>query len=131
MNIIHVLHLILDNVHDIVVTWSTKDNTEESIVEYGIGGLVLKAEGNSTLFVDGGKKKHKQYIHRVWLKNLTPDSKYCKILCFTIFLPINLMSSLITNISIYQCIIVVAVMDGQIYFMLRLHLRNRQIGRHK
>ncbi|XP_011874902.1 PREDICTED: iron/zinc purple acid phosphatase-like protein isoform X2 [Vollenhovia emeryi] len=65
-----------DNIHDIVVTWSTREDTKESIVEYGIGGFALRAEGNSTLFVDGGKAKQKQYIHRVWLKNLTPYSKY-------------------------------------------------------
>ncbi|XP_035729511.1 acid phosphatase type 7-like [Vespa mandarinia] len=65
-----------DNVHDIVVTWSTRNDTGESIVEYGIGGFVLTATGNSTLFVDGGSKKRQQYIHRVWLKNLTPDSHY-------------------------------------------------------
>jgi len=75
----YVLNIFLDNIHDIVVTWSTRNDTEESIVEYGIGGFVLRAEGNSTLFVDGGRKKQKQYIHRVWLKNLTPDSKYSKI----------------------------------------------------
>lgn len=48
-------------------------------MEYGIGGFVLRAEGNSTLFVDGGKEKRKQYIHRVWLKDLTPNSKYSKL----------------------------------------------------
>lgn len=52
------------------------DEVQESIVEYGIGGYVLTAKGNSTLFVDGGTKKHKQYIHRVWLRDLTPGTKY-------------------------------------------------------
>lgn len=60
------------------MTWSTRNDTKESIVEFGIGGLVLRAKGNSTLFIDGGVKKQRQYIHRVWLKNLTPDSKYSK-----------------------------------------------------
>ena len=76
-----------DDIHDIVVTWSTKQDTEESIVEYGIGGFILTEKGNSTLFVDGGEKKHKQYIHRVWLKNLSPSSKYGKH----------------TNISVARC----------------------------
>ena len=49
-------------------------------MEYGIGGFALTAYGNSTLFVDGGTKKHKQYIHRVWLKDLTPNSKYSKLM---------------------------------------------------
>ncbi|XP_001606004.2 acid phosphatase type 7 [Nasonia vitripennis] len=65
-----------EDIHDIVVTWSTRQDTQESIVEYGINGYALTAYGNSTLFVDGGPKKHRQYIHRVWLKNLTPNSKY-------------------------------------------------------
>ncbi|CAK9815267.1 Acid phosphatase type 7 [Anthophora plagiata] len=65
-----------DNIHDIVVTWSTRNDTGESIVEYGIGELILTATGNSIPFVDGGNEKQKQYIHRVWLRNLTPNSKY-------------------------------------------------------
>jgi len=65
-----------ENIRDIVVTWSTRDDTKESIVEYGIGGFILTAKGKSTLFVDGGKQKRKQYIHRVLLKDLTPGSKY-------------------------------------------------------
>ncbi|CAH1174174.1 unnamed protein product [Phaedon cochleariae] len=65
-----------DNIYEIVVTWSTFNGTEKSSVEYGIGGLILREEGTSKLFVDGGAAKHSQYIHRVTLKNLTPDSRY-------------------------------------------------------
>lgn len=65
-----------DNTSEIVVTWSTFNRTKESVVEYGINGFVLRAVGTATLFVDGGAKKHAQYIHRVVLKNLTPGSKY-------------------------------------------------------
>ncbi|XP_072383424.1 acid phosphatase type 7 [Diabrotica undecimpunctata] len=65
-----------DNIYDIVVTWSTFDDTKKSLVEYGIGGLVLTAEGTSTLFVDGGSQKRSQHIHTVVLKNLTPGSTY-------------------------------------------------------
>lgn len=61
------------------MTWSTRNDTNESIVEYGIGGLILTATGYSTPFIDGGNEKQKQYIHRVWLKNLTPNSKYSKL----------------------------------------------------
>lgn len=80
-NVIHyqpeAVHLSYgDNIHNVVVTWSTRDDTKESVVEYGIGGLILRATGNSTLFVDGGKEKQKQYIHRVLLPNLTPNSNY-------------------------------------------------------
>ncbi|KAF2904536.1 hypothetical protein ILUMI_01637 [Ignelater luminosus] len=65
-----------DNVSEVVVTWSTINDTKESIVEYGIGGMILRAKGTSTLFVDGGPNQHSQYIHRVTLPNLTPFSRY-------------------------------------------------------
>lgn len=65
-----------NNIQDIVVTWSTFNQTEESLVEYGIGGFILTAKGSSKLFVDGGDEQHSQYIHSVVLKNLTPDTRY-------------------------------------------------------
>lgn len=65
-----------NNIFEIVVTWSTFNKTNSSVVEYGIGGLILRQEGSSKLFVDGGSQKHSQYIHTVVLKHLTPDSKY-------------------------------------------------------
>lgn len=67
-----------DNVNEIVVTWSTVNRTIESLVEYGIGGLILSANGTSTAFVDGGRKKHIQYIHRVKLTKLQPNKHYGK-----------------------------------------------------
>lgn len=45
-------------------------------MEYGIGGLILTATGSSKRFVDGGPKKHTQYIHSVVLKDLQPESQY-------------------------------------------------------
>lgn len=48
-----------------VVTWSTMDDSAESIVEYGIDGFALTAQGESEKFVDGGSAKHSQYIHKV------------------------------------------------------------------
>lgn len=65
-----------ETIHDIVVTWSTRDNTNSSIVEYGIGGLILTAKGTRKLFIDEGNEKRQQYIHRVNLVNLTPGQKY-------------------------------------------------------
>lgn len=65
-----------ENIYEIVVTWSTKNDTGESIVEYGINGFAMKANGYSTKFIDGGDKKESQYIHRVTLPGLTPDSRY-------------------------------------------------------
>lgn len=66
-----------ENPYEIVVTWSTKNATDESVVKYGIGGFALDASGNSTLLVNGvGNETIKQYIHRVTLPSLTPGSKY-------------------------------------------------------
>ncbi|XP_023012956.2 acid phosphatase type 7 [Leptinotarsa decemlineata] len=65
-----------DDIYEIVITWSTFNDTQNSVVEYGIGGLILREEGTSKTFVDGGVAKHTQYIHRVTLRNLTPDSQY-------------------------------------------------------
>lgn len=62
--------------HTIVVTWSTINDTKESIVEYGINGLILSANGTSNIFIDGGIAHHSQYIHKVTLKNLVPNQKY-------------------------------------------------------
>ncbi|XP_055909497.1 acid phosphatase type 7 isoform X2 [Eupeodes corollae] len=65
-----------DNTDEIVVTWSTRDDAGTSIVEYGIRGLALTAEGTSQLFTDGGDKHRSQFIHRVKLKNLQPNTTY-------------------------------------------------------
>lgn len=59
-----------------VVTWNTVDPTENTVVEYGIGGLILRAEGDSQVFIDGGEKERLQFIHRVTLKDLTPGTTY-------------------------------------------------------
>uniref|UniRef100_V5G6R9 Purple acid phosphatase n=1 Tax=Anoplophora glabripennis TaxID=217634 RepID=V5G6R9_ANOGL len=65
-----------NNIFEIVVTWSTFNETPSSIVEYGIGGLILQEVGTSKIFTDGGELHRSQYIHKVTLKDLTPDSKY-------------------------------------------------------
>ncbi|XP_018324347.1 acid phosphatase type 7 [Agrilus planipennis] len=65
-----------DTPYDYVVTWSTFNDTHLSTVKYGINGLILTAQGSATKFVDGGRQKHTQYIHKVVLKNLTADSRY-------------------------------------------------------
>ncbi|VDK68560.1 unnamed protein product [Gongylonema pulchrum] len=58
------------------VTWLTYNNTFLSLVEYGIGDFRWTAQGNSTLFTDGGKLKRKRYIHRVLLTDLKPGTEY-------------------------------------------------------
>ncbi|XP_020804888.1 acid phosphatase type 7 isoform X3 [Drosophila serrata] len=82
-NIVHYqpeqVHLAFgETVLDIVVTWNTRDNTNESICEFGINGLNQRAKAAQmpTKFVDGGPKKATQYIHRVTLSRLQPNSTY-------------------------------------------------------
>lgn len=50
---------------EMVITWSTMSRTNESIVEYKSISNELRAKGISKIFVDGGKKKHQQFIHKV------------------------------------------------------------------
>lgn len=66
----------VESASEIVVTWSTINDTGDSVVEYGKSKLILKAFGKSKLFVDGGPTKRSQYIHNVHLKDLKPDTKY-------------------------------------------------------
>ncbi|CRL04383.1 CLUMA_CG017474, isoform A [Clunio marinus] len=71
------IHLSIgDEPNSIVVTWNTIDNPGKSMVEYGINGFILTASGTRKLFVDGGKEKHSQWIHKVTLSDLEPDIKY-------------------------------------------------------
>ncbi|KAJ2937494.1 hypothetical protein O0L34_g17538 [Tuta absoluta] len=61
-----------DKLSDIVVTWTTFNDTEESRVQYGEGIMDREAQGSSTVF-QGGRG---QYIHRVTLRNLKFDTRY-------------------------------------------------------
>merc|ERR1712002_32526 len=58
---------------EVVVTYSTLTDTDQSVVEFGTEMFQLdkKSLGSSTKFVDGGKANSTQYIHRVHLNNLT------------------------------------------------------------
>nr|XP_044252206.1 acid phosphatase type 7 isoform X3 [Drosophila takahashii] len=83
VNIVHYqpeqVHLAFgESVLDMVVTWNTRDNTNESICEFGIEGLQqrVKATKMPTKFVDGGAEKATQYIHRVTLAHLKPNTTY-------------------------------------------------------
>ncbi|KAG8539092.1 hypothetical protein GDO81_021458 [Engystomops pustulosus] len=61
------------------VTWSTF-NWTPSVVEFnplpGPPSFNLTAYGSTDLFVDGGPKHRKIFIHRVTLENLKPGQKY-------------------------------------------------------
>lgn len=62
-----------DSAYEITVTWSTWNETIDSVVEYGIGELNYQAQGKAQKFSQQGRE---QYIHRVKLGNLIADSKY-------------------------------------------------------
>lgn len=62
-----VLFFSIENVNEIIVTWSTMNDVgkDGSIVEYGIDGYTQNATGSAEKFIDGGTAKRSQYIHRV------------------------------------------------------------------
>ena len=60
-----------------VVTWSTMDAVPRATVMFGRNFATNKIFGSSKLFVDGGKRRRSQYIHRVTLTGLKPAKKYC------------------------------------------------------
>ncbi|XP_050666890.1 acid phosphatase type 7 isoform X2 [Leptidea sinapis] len=62
--------------NDIVVTWTTFNDTHESRVQYGAGALDEEASGGRSRFVDGGRLRRSMWIHRVTLADLRYDTKY-------------------------------------------------------
>jgi len=63
---------------EVIVTYSTLTDTEESMVEYGTEMFALDStrNGTSTKFVDGGDEHSTQFIHRVHLSPLKPNTTY-------------------------------------------------------
>ncbi|CAN7948577.1 unnamed protein product, partial [Ixodes pacificus] len=59
-----------------IVTWTTINATDESVVEFGQAGLDQRALGNTTKFQDGGTERRVIFIHRVTLTGLQPGSLY-------------------------------------------------------
>ena len=64
---------------EMVVTWSTLNDTAITVVEYGTSTPSLTAKGSATKFVDGGALHATQFIHRVRLQNLLPGQQYGKL----------------------------------------------------
>jgi len=61
----HVHLAIGNNSSSLIVTWSTLNKTEHSIVWIGITELSEKYLGACELFVDSGELHNSQWIHRV------------------------------------------------------------------
>jgi len=59
-----------------VVTWSTLNYTQENIVIIETEEGPNEYRGTSEIFVDGGTKKKEQWIHRVQVPDLIPETAY-------------------------------------------------------
>ena len=71
------VHLALGEEADtLAVSWSTVNSTAESVVLVYSRGQELAFRGAAVLFVDGGKKKASQWIHKVIVNGLDGDSSY-------------------------------------------------------
>ena len=71
------VHLALGEEPDtLAVSWSTVNSTAESVVLVYSRGRELAFQGAAVLFVDGGKKKASQWIHKVIVNGLDGDSSY-------------------------------------------------------
>lgn len=66
-----------DEVHKMIVTWSSVNFTDSYVV-YGLTRteMNLTQKGSSEKFVDGGSEKLSQFIHKVELVNLKPNTTY-------------------------------------------------------
>ena len=72
----HVHLAIAEDNKDLSVSWSTINKTEESVVLVYSKGRELKFVGQSVKFVDGGEKKATQWIHKVPVIGLAPNTTY-------------------------------------------------------
>ncbi|XP_049875413.1 acid phosphatase type 7 isoform X6 [Pectinophora gossypiella] len=64
-----------EKTNDIVVTWTTYNDTEDSMVQYGEGVLQNLAMGYQTMFV-AGNGTNVEFVHRVTLPDLKFDTRY-------------------------------------------------------
>lgn len=118
------IHLSLgENASQMVVTWTTFNATNSSVVLYGKNALDRMAHGKQSKFIDGGLERRVIYIHRVYLSNLEANETYRKIV-FIIFKS-TIQIQFLKNIAL----VTVTTIVGS--FSLRLSLNMiRLIGRH-
>ncbi|KAH9504726.1 Acid phosphatase type 7 [Bulinus truncatus] len=66
-----------DTADKMIVVWSTINDTGDTTVHYGTNGkLTLVATGTRLKFVDGGSEKRSQFINKVILTGLAPETEY-------------------------------------------------------
>ncbi|XP_066984144.1 acid phosphatase type 7-like isoform X2 [Macrobrachium rosenbergii] len=71
------IHLSIGETSDtVVVTWLTPSETPSSVVKYGTERMNNAVQGALDKFMDGGRQHRIMWIHRVELKNLSPNTKY-------------------------------------------------------
>lgn len=63
---------------EMTITWTTFNKTRNTVVQYGTSPKNLSSvtKGQFSIFVDGGFEQRKEYIHRVYLRNLKPNTRY-------------------------------------------------------
>lgn len=72
----YLLLLIIETIHEILVSWSTRLPSNQSIVIYNSSNYQFKSYGEEKYFMDGGPLKSVQYFHKVKLSNLRPGTRY-------------------------------------------------------
>jgi len=71
------VHLSLGpSTSSLLVTWSTLDPTPNPTLLLTKNSKVVKYKGSSKIFIDGGKEKRKQWIHKVELDGLAGNTEY-------------------------------------------------------
>ncbi|CAG5135736.1 unnamed protein product [Candidula unifasciata] len=71
-------HIAVGGTSDqIIVVWNTINDTGDTRVIYGAGSKFNQlAVGNRSLFVDSGPERRSQWVHKVILKGLLPETDY-------------------------------------------------------
>ncbi|KAK6182161.1 hypothetical protein SNE40_009905 [Patella caerulea] len=70
------IHVALgETIDKISITWSTRNQTDTSVVLFGVKDLTNSTQGTSKIFVDV-TKSNVQYLHYVLLSGLIPGQKY-------------------------------------------------------
>ena len=86
-----------------VVTWTTFNQTETPTVEFGTRDLDQSQTGFSILFTDGGNESRVLYIHRAVLDGLVPGTAYSEMSFIHADIQSNNPFIAIQRISLRKC----------------------------